>query len=190
VLDHIDAKFEILPDGANINVFNGDVLGGNIQLNGTLHKPATDQDKPEYSLKGYFENVDTRALGQLIGIRWTGSPINGSGKVDLAGYTGADLAGSAKGSLHLETRYGSISSAATAQNDAQTDDAPDAAGAPAALVHFERFTADAAIADGAVTLGANQFISAGRKHSVAASVTLTDPPVISFEAPKSEAAKR
>jgi AsmA family len=190
VLDHIDAKFEILPDGAKIAVFNGDVLGGNFQLNGTLHRPATDQDKPEYSLKGYFENIDTRALGQLLGLRWTGSPINGNGNMDLAGYSSADLAGSAKGSLHLEARYGGISSPAKAQNEAESDDAPDLAAAPAVLAHFERLAADAAIADGAVTLGANQFISAGRKRSVAASVTLADPPVVSFEAPKPGVAKR
>jgi hypothetical protein len=185
VLDHIDSNLELLPDGVNIKIFTGDVLGGNFQITGTLHKPGTGQDKPAYSLKGYFENIDTKQLGRLLGLRWTGSAIDGKGNVDLSGYTGADLAASAKGSLHIEARYGSIAAARE-----QSGNEPDAANAPAALNHFDHLTADAAIADGAVTLGANQFVSGGRKRSVTAAVSLEDPPAVSFEAPKPAEAKR
>ena len=189
VLDHIDSNLELLPDGVNIKIFTGDVLGGNFQITGTLHKPATDQVKPSYSLKGYFENIDTKQLGRLLGLRWTGSVINGKGNVDLSGYTGADLATSASGSLHIEERYGSIDSRTGAPARAQGDE-PDAGTAPAALAHFDRLTADAAIANGTVTLGANQFVSGGRKRSVTAAVSLEDPPAVSFEAPKPAEAKR
>jgi AsmA family/AsmA-like C-terminal region len=184
-LDHVNANLEILPDGANITNFTADLLGGDVQLAGALSKPATDQDKPAYSFKGDFESLDARALGHLLGLHWTGSSLSGNGKVDLAGYTGADLAASAKGALHIEARYGSIASAR-----AQSEDAPDPANPPAVLAHFDRLTADAAIEDGAVTLGDNQFLSAGRKRSLAASISLTDPPQVSFEAPKPAVAKR
>jgi AsmA family/AsmA-like C-terminal region len=189
-LEKISAGLEIRPDGADLSSFSADLLGGRVQLTGTLDKPATDQDKPSYSFTGDFQDVDARSLGEFIGLRWMGSPVNGSGNVDLAGYTGADLAASAKGSLHIEARYGSIDSRTGAAARAQSDEEPDGIKAPDALAHFDRLTADAAIADGAVTLGPNQFVSAGRKRSVAASVTLADPPDVSFEASKPSVAKR
>jgi hypothetical protein len=191
-LEKITASLELLPDGAGLSSFSADLLGGQAQLTGTLHKPATDQDKPAYSVSGDFQDIDARSLGELIGLRWTGSTVNGSGKVDLEGYTGADLAASAKGSLHIEARYGSIAASARAQSPetAQSGDEPDSASIPATLAHFDRLAADATIDDGAITLGANQFLSAGRKRTVAASVSLADPPEISFEAPKTSVAKR
>jgi AsmA-like protein len=185
-LDKVSIVLDILPDGVNITNLGGGLLGGQVQLTSTLHKPETDQDKPAYSFTGKFDNVDAKSLGQLLGLRWTGSAISGNGKVDLAGYSDADLASSAKGTLHIESRYGSIVSRA----NAQTEDEPNAGKVPDVLGRFARLTADATIADGAVTLGPNQVFSAGRKRSVAATVTLADPPVVSFEEPKPSVAKR
>jgi hypothetical protein len=191
-LQKISARLEILSGGANLSSFSAGLFEGRIQLTGSLHKAATDQDKPSYSFNGDFQNIDPRSLGEFIGLRWTGSPVSGSGKVDLAGYTGADLAASAKGSLHIEARYGSISVLAKEQSAelGQGEEEPDAAKAPDALAHFDRLSVDSAIADGAVTLGANQFLSAGRQRSVSAQVSLTDPPTVSFEAPKAAVANR
>jgi hypothetical protein len=189
-LEKISAGLEILPDGIDLSSFSAGLLGGNVQLTGNLHKPATDQDKPSYSFTGDLQNIDARSLGEFIGLHWTGSPVSGNGKVDLAGYTGADLAGSAKGSLHMEARYGSIDSRAGAPAREQSGNEPDAGNAPAALNHFDRFTADATIDKAALTFGQNQFFSGGRKRSFTAAVSLTDPPAVSFEAAKPAEAKR
>ncbi len=185
-LDHVSATLEMLSDGTNITSIDAGLLGGHVKLSGNLHKPGTDQDKPSYSFAGNFENVDAKALGQLLGLHWTGSSINGNGKVDLTGYTHTDLATSAKGTMHIESRYGSIASVAKVQ----TEDESDVGKVPDALSRFERLTVDATIANGIVTLGQNQFISAGRKRSVAATVTLADPPAVSFEPPKPSVAKK
>jgi len=185
-LEKIKAELEILPDGAEVMGLNAGLLGGSVSLTGTLLKPATDQDKPAYSLTADFENVDAKALGQLLGLRWTGSSVSGNGKVDLAGYTDAELAESAKGRLHIETRIGAIGWPAKAQTEGE----PGADEVPGALARFERLTADAVIANGVVTLGQNQIVLAGRKRSVAATVTITDPPEVSFEATKPSVAKR
>ena len=185
-LEKISAALEILPDGAEVASLSAVLLGGNLRLNGSLHRPATDQDKPSYSLTGDFDGIDAKALGQLLGLRWTGSSISGNGKVDLAGYTDADLAASAKGTLHIETRYGAI--APTARTPIEGEIAADRV--PEALGRFDKLTADATIADGAVTLGQNQVDSGRRRRTVVATVTLTDPPVVSFETTKSRVATR
>ena len=66
-------------------------------------KPATARDKPGYSFEGDFERLNVADLGRLLGLRWTGQPLGGQGKVELSGYTDRDLAGSAKGTLQFET---------------------------------------------------------------------------------------
>jgi len=183
-LEKLAAGIEIHSDGADTNNLEADLLGGHVKLTGSLHKAATDRDKPSYSFSGDFENLDPKALGELIGLRWVGSAINGNGQVDLAGYTGADLASSAKGALHIETRSGSIARPGSEPESNST------AAIPQALARFDRLSADAAIAGGVVTLGANQIVSYGRARSATAAITLADPPQISFETPKPSVAKR
>ncbi|MGB6696399.1 MAG: AsmA family protein [Terracidiphilus sp.] len=185
-LEKISSTLQILPDGASVTSFTAGLLGGRMQISGSLHKPETDQDKPSYSFTGDFEDVDARALGQFLGLRWSGSSVRGNGKVDLVGYTGADLAASAKGTLHIESRFGSI--AAIAKAEPETD--VDAAKLPVPLGRFEHLNADATIANGTVTLEQCQVISGGHKRSVNANVTIADPPQVNFEAPKPSVARR
>jgi hypothetical protein len=106
--------------------------------------------------------------------------------VELTGYTDSDLAASAKGTLHFECRQGSIASARTPTAAASTKAPP----IPAVLAHFDRWTADASIADGAIDLGANQVISGSSKRSVEAAITFGDPPKVSFPAPKETRAEK
>jgi hypothetical protein len=185
-LQKISAAIKILPDGAEVSNLDAGLLGGQLHLSGTLHKPATDQDTPAYSFIGEFQNLDAKALGRLLGLRWTGSRVNGNGRVDLSGYTGADLAASAKGTLHIESRYGAVAAGGSVQADpsSKTNEIPPA------LTHFDRMTADATIGGGTVALGQNQLISAGRKRSVGATVNLTDPPTVSFESPQAGFARK
>ena len=185
-LVEVSAALSILPDGAAISGLEASLFSGHVHISGSMHKPATDQDKPAYSITGDFQDLDAKDLGRLLGLRWTGSTVGGNGKVELAGYTDSDLAGSAKGSLHIETRYGAIDATALVP----TEPLGKSNQAPQALAHFDRFTADAAIADGAIQLGPNQVVSAGRKRSIAATITFGDPPKVSFAAPKNTSAKR
>jgi hypothetical protein len=181
-LTKISAAVAILPAGAEVSAITGELLGGRMRASGTLHKPATDEDKPAYSFSGDFADLDAHDVGELLGVRWTGSAIAGNGKVDLAGYTNADLTASAKGTLHFKARRGAI--------EIQADPANGLNKPPAALNHFDRWTADAAIADGEVQLGANQVASAGRAQSVDATVTFGDPLTLNFEPVKPSVAKR
>ncbi len=181
-LANVSAALNIVPDAAQITSFDGDLLGGSVHLKGSLAKPATDQDKPGYLFEGDFERLDAASVGALIGLRWAGAPIDGNGKLELSGYTGEDFASSAKGSLHWECRRGAIARA--------PGESSQAAPIPAALGRFDRFTADANIADGAIQLGQNQIVDGSRKKSVQAMIGFGNPPVVSFPAARQLAARQ
>jgi hypothetical protein len=55
------------------------------------------------------------------------------------------------------------------------------------LTRFDRWTADAEIADGAITLKQNQVQQGVRKRAVEASVALGDPARVAFTTPKAAA---
>jgi len=167
------ATVHINPDGAEITSLDAGLFGGQLQLSGTLQKPATDQDKPNYGFEGSFQKLSPAALGQLMGLRWTGTPLSGYGKLDFSGYTAADLAASAKGSFHFTCQHGAIAAAGAAH-----------AAVPPALARFDRWTADAAIANGAITLGPNQVRQAGRTVSVRGVLTFATPPKLAFSPPE------
>jgi len=179
-LEKLRVSLDIRSGETDVASLQANLLGGQVKLTGKIRKPAADQDKLSYSLAGEFEKLDAKALGQLLGVRWSGSTVTGSGKVDLAGYTASDLAASAKGSLHIETHHGSIAALAKPQGQDETaaDRVPDALG------RFDRLTADATISDGAIALEQIQVVSGGRKQSATAAIPLANPLVVSFEPPK------
>jgi hypothetical protein len=180
-LEDVSASLRVLPTGVEITNVDAGLFGGSVHLAGSLVKPATDQDKPDYTFEGDFQKLDVTALGALLGLRWAGDPLNGNGKIELAGYTGKDLTASAHGALHFESRRGAIGN--------QPSDSSKAGPVPAALGRFNAWTADAAIANGGLTLDQSRVSTGTHKQSVQATVTFGDPPVVSFAAPKQIAAK-
>jgi hypothetical protein len=180
-LQDVSASVRVLPTGVEITNVDAGLFGGSVHLAGSLVKPATDQDKPDYTFEGDFQKLDATSLGALLGLRWTGTPLNGNGKIELAGYTGKDLAASAHGALHFECRRGAIGN--------QPLESSKAAPVPAALGRFDRWTGDAAIANGGITLDQSVVSVGPRKQSVQATVTFGDPPKVGFVAPKQLAAK-
>jgi hypothetical protein len=170
------AELHIRPTGIEITSLDARLLDGSLHGTGTL----VIGDKPAYSLTADFTNLNPVAVGQLLGQNWRGGTIDANGKIDLAGYTGEDLADSAKGTLHFEWRHGSAGSAAAS------------AITPVALGRFDRWTADAAIENGKIKLGQNEVAQGRQKHSAAATVTLAEPPELNFAAaaPQAKAKKR
>ena len=179
-LQGVSASLRIVPTGAEITSLDASLFGGRVHLAGTLTKPANDQDKPDYSLGGDFQKLNASDVGRFLGLRWTGGALSGNGNLELSGYTNADLAASAKGSLHFECGQGSISNIKSAISSG----AVKSQRIPAALVRFDRWTADASIANGAIRLGQNTAIAGGSKRSVEATITFGHPPQLSFPAPK------
>ena len=187
-LQNVAASLRIVPTGAEIASLDASLFGGTVHLAGTLTKPASDRDKPDYTLAGDFQKLNAADVGRLLGLRWTGAALSGNGNLELSGYTDADLASSAKGDLHFECGQGSISNAKSAIPAGAIKTEP----IPAALARFDRWSGDAAIANGAIQLAQNTAVAGSHKHSVEATITFGDPPQLSFPAPKppSRAEKR
>jgi uncharacterized protein involved in outer membrane biogenesis len=159
-LQSAKAQLHIAPTGIEITALDGKLLGGALHATGTL----VTGDKPDYTISADLQNLSPVAAGQLLSQNWRGGTLDASGKVELAGYTGSDLADSAKGTLHFEWRRGAATGA----------------GLPPALNRFDRWTADATIADGKVTFGQNELVQGSNKQAVAASVVLAEPVKLSF----------
>jgi hypothetical protein len=165
-LQNAKAKLHIAPTGIEITALDGKLLGGALHATGTL----VTGDKPDYTISADVQNLNPAAAGQLLGQNWRGGTFDASGKVELVGYTGSDLANSAKGTLHFEWRRGAATGA----------------GSPPALNRFDRWTADAEIANGKVTFGQNELVQGSNKQAVAASVVLAEPVKLSFGTPDSQ----
>jgi hypothetical protein len=158
---------------AVLSSLDAELLGGQIHVSGKVE----NGDKPAYSLEGQFQKVNPAELCKVLAIRCTGSSLNGNGKLQLAGYTGGDLAGSAKGTLHFEWKKGTIA--------AHGVGAPE--GAPASPVRFDHWTSDAEIANGSLILKDNVAQQGAHKTAINAAVTFGEPPKISFAPAKGEA---
>jgi hypothetical protein len=174
------ATLRILANGAEITGLEADLLGGRVYGSGTLKTAGTDQGKPAYSIEGRFEKLSPPAVGQLLGLRWSGGAFDADGKIDLSGFTDKDLAASVTGRVHFDWRHGSIAAVT----------ADPATPVPAALTRFDRWTAEAEIANGRVTLKQNQAVQGTRKRMVEAAVTLGDPAKVTLAAPRQTPAKR
>ena len=165
------ATVRIEDDHADVSGLTGNILGGQVQASGTVRWPAGDQAGPSYAAEAHFDAVSAAALGQLLAVRWSGGPVTAHGKIDLSGFTGKDLAGSAKGTLQFDWQHGGVAGVKP-------------------LAHFGEWSGDAAIADGGVTLGENQLVAAGRKLAVEGAVTFGKPSKVQFVVAKLPAAKR
>jgi hypothetical protein len=175
------AALRILHSGAEITDLDAELLGGRVHGGGTLVVP-TGQGKPAYTLEGQFGKLSPAAVGKLLGLSWSGRTLDGQGKIELSGFTGKDLAASVKGTLHFEWRHGGMA--------AQQDTALTTVAVPAALTRFDRWAADADIANGIVTLKSSEVQQGSRKVAVDGALTLGDPPKVSFAGPKETQAKR
>jgi len=170
------ANIRTIAGGAEITGFDAGLLGGRVHGDGTFHTAATPKDKPSYVLEGQFEKLRPQAVGQLLGLRASGSSFDGNGKLALTGFTGDDLAASAKGSFHFEWQRGTLAASGSVP-------------APPALARFDRWSADAEIANGSLTLKESQARRGASNEPVQGSVSLAIPPKIAFPASKQTPAK-
>jgi len=177
-LTNATAKLRILNTGAEITGLDADLLGGHVNGGGTLRTPTSDQAKPGYTLEGHFEQLSPAAVGRLLGLDWSGRTFNADGKIDLAGFTDKDLAASVKGTLHFDWQRGAMT------------DAERSIDVPAALARFDRWTADADVANGTVTLKDSQVQQGSHKKAVEAKLMLGNPPKVSFSGQKETQARR
>lgn len=171
-LQDVTADLTIRPTGAEATSFHAEALGG--ALSGTAS--LTLGDKPAYEIEGSFSNLNAAKLGQMFGMKWSGGGIDGNGKVDLSGYSAGDLASSAAGTLHFDWQHGAVASIT-------------AAPVPGALARFDRWTADAKIANGEIRLQQNHILRGTKSSSVDGSADFGIPAPVSFAADPANPAK-
>jgi hypothetical protein len=170
------ATLSTLDHGAEISAFDAVLLGGRIHASGAYHAAITAKDKPSYQLEGQLEKLTSSAVGQLLGLRASGGLFDGNGKIELSGFTADDLASSAKGSLHFDWQRGAIAASGSI---------------PPALARFDRWTADADIANGSLTLKQNQLKRGSASQPIQAAIPMALPPRLVFAAaPKAAPAKK
>lgn len=170
-LDGVSADVKVLPLVAELTSMDAGLLGGQVHLTGKIE----NGDKPAYSLEGQFQQVNAAELCEVLEIKCGGKGLDGDGKIELAGYTGKDLASSAKGALHFVWKKGTVAGSKSEAGDA----------VPAVLAHFDEWMGDATIAGGSVTLGDNTVHSGKRSASAKWTITFGEPPKISFGTAKS-----
>lgn len=165
-LQNVSAALRITAAGAEIPSLDAALLGGRVHGSGALETG----DKPSYSFTAGFEKLHPAAVGHLLGLRASGSAFDASGKVQLSGYTAQDLAASAQGSLHFDWRRGAIAAS------------PPGA-IPPALARFDRWTGDASIANGVLTIRQDLVQRGRRKQTVEAILRLAAPLKLAFPTP-------
>jgi hypothetical protein len=163
ILTKASATVKVASSGTTIDHFSGQMLGGQVTGNGSM----TMGEKPAYEFEGQFEKLQATAVGQLLGMTWSGDTLSGTGKVELSGFTDRDLAASAKGTLHFVWEHGAV----IAGGDSDL---------PLPLARFDRWIADAEVANNALVLKQNELVRGGRKVSIEASAQFGDPPQVIF----------
>lgn len=175
-LHNVSASVRILAAGADIDHFDADLLGGQVHGGGAVNSPISN-GKPSYTLEVSFDKLNPPDIGQLFDQHWTGRSLDASGKIDLSGFTDKDLATSASGAFHFDWTRGTITGSTTA------------GALPAPATHFDRWSGDASIADGKITLKDNQLQSGSRKQTLQGAVAFGNPAKLTLTLPKNKAEK-
>jgi hypothetical protein len=156
--------------GFEAPAFQANVLGGTVSGKVAL----TTGDKPEYKTEASFNGLNPAQLGQLAGMKLNGGTVSGSGKLELAGFTDADLGKSAKGAMHFDWQHGTVTGP----------------GVPPMLTRFDKWSGDAAVADGELTLQNSEAQHGSRKTPVDATVTFGTPAKVNFGATEQAAKEK
>ena len=128
---------EISGHSIRIRSLTGNVANGTMHLAGTVNASGS---QPQYQLDVEVTNAVPSALGNLFEEHWGGGLANFSAQLRMSGVDAQDLARSATGTLHWNWTKGSLAAETPLPAAAQP------------FVHFDRWSADAAISDSTITI--------------------------------------
>jgi hypothetical protein len=167
------ASLRTTANGADISAFDAGLLGGRLHLTGRYRSGTTASAKPTWTLDGSAEKLNGAQLAAVLGLHGSGGTADLNGKLESTGFTGDDLAASTHGKLHFEWQKSAVFG-------------PDA---PASLARFDRWSGEAEIGSGALTLKQSQARRGVKAASVDGSVALELPARLAFPAPPKSVAK-
>jgi len=172
------AALHVTATAVEITSYDAALMGGHVSGNGAIYPAGGDRDKPGYTIGATLEKLSPAAVGELAGSHWKGGELKIGGNVDLSGFTGNDLATTAHGKIHFEWKHGSVAGE------------EEAGAVPSVLAHFDRWTGDAEVANGAITLIDNSVKLGSRKGVVEGKLAFGNPATLTLAAPKVTQAKR
>jgi uncharacterized protein involved in outer membrane biogenesis len=162
------ARLQFAAHSVTITGINARIFDGQVHSTGSLAIPASQPLKPTYTLEASFTGVNPSPLGKMLGEKWAGGTINGSGTLTLSGFTPEDLATSAKGTLNFDWRNGTITQAEQYS----------------LLSEFSRWNGTAKIENSALTLGQNQIHSAEKSSAATGAITFLPNPSFNITTPQ------
>ncbi len=120
-----------------IRSLNGHVANGTIHVAGVVDASG---DAPDYQLDAQVTNAAPSALAGMFDERWGSGVANFSTQLRMSGFDAQELARSATGTLHWNWTKGGLAAEAPLPVAAQP------------FMHFDQWSADAAIADSTITI--------------------------------------
>jgi hypothetical protein len=185
-LEEPAAMVRILPAAAEIDSLDAVLFGGRVHFSGSIEKPATSTDKPEYTLEGSLEQLNGASAAGVLGLARTAGKLDVEGKIELSGYSDRDLAASAAGTAHFVWRSGSVGNQSKGPGAGAQKSNP----IPAALGRFDRWSGDGEIGGGKIAFKASEVDSGSHKRAVDATVVFGAPAKVTFPLPMGNEAKR
>ena len=129
---------DISGSAIRIRSLNGHVANGTMHLAGVVDASG---DQPDYQLDVQVTNAAPSALATIFDERWGSGLANFSAQLRMSGYDARDLARSATGTLRWNWTKGGL---------AGGEEPLPVAAQP--FVHFDQWSADAAIADSTINI--------------------------------------
>jgi hypothetical protein len=120
-----------------IRSLNGHLANGTIHVAGVVDASG---DQPDYRLDAQVTNAAPSALAGIFDERWGSGVANLSTQLRMSGFDAQELARSATGTLHWNWTKGGLAAEVPLPVAAQP------------FVHFDQWSADAAIADSTITI--------------------------------------
>jgi uncharacterized protein involved in outer membrane biogenesis len=120
-----------------IRSLNGRLANGTVHVAGVVDASG---DQPDYRLDAQVTNAAPSALASMFDERWGSGVANLSTQLRMTGFDAQELAQSATGTLHWNWTKGGLAAEAPLPVAAQP------------FVHFDQWSADAAIADSTITI--------------------------------------
>ena len=170
-LAEASADLKAAPTAVELTSLDATLFGGQVHVTGRIE----NGQQPTYKFEGQIQHVAPAELCRLVELNCIGQAFDATGRVQLSGFSGVDLGSSASGTVHFDWQKGAIAGRTTA-----TGGAP--AGAP---VRFDRWSGDAQIANGAITVGESSVQSGSRTApGPKTAITFGVPPKIVFATQK------
>lgn len=107
--------------------FTGQALGGTLHAAGSVDATA---GAPAYSLNLQLARASTAGLAAIFKEKWGAGTLSASGKLEMSGYSAAQLASSAKGAFHADWIKGALPAAKSSL-----------------LAHFDRWSTNGTFSD-------------------------------------------